>query len=100
MTHSNSVVDSTVQGEYRVVIVDVNVTSLDSAGTEPWNPNDELSQFDDYTAVTVSGTEDTDNIVRYDHINENIVAHDPSDDAALDNNNDLGEVRLRVEGSR
>ena len=100
MTHSNTVVDSTVQGNYRVVIVDVDVTSLGSAGAESFNPNDEVGDVDDYRACSVVSTEDATNIVRFDHLNDQIVAHDPSDDAGLDAGTDLGEVRLRIEGPR
>lgn len=93
-------------GVYEVVEATVDITSLDSAGTEPWDPNSNLSDVSDYDWVVVLETEN-DFHVEFDHSNDQFLVTQYDYDATSDgqrinaaDNTDVGTVDILVFGRR
>jgi|APHM01.1.fsa_nt_gi hypothetical protein len=78
----------------------VDITSLDSAGTEPFDPNEDLSDVDDYEEVVVVDQETYSRRVVFDHGNDQFHVVDISDGTDTANNTDVGTVDILVLGRR
>lgn len=90
-------------GVFEVVDATVDVTSLDSAGTEPWNPNDQLDDVDDYEWVVIYDQEDYTKFWSYDHSNDQFIVKEVNDTGDgtggvqdVANNTDVGTVDVLV----
>jgi len=103
---TNSLSEETIPrnaGVYQFVEAKVDITSLDSAGTEPWNPNDQLDHVNDYDRVIVVDQEDQAKIIRYDEDNDQFVVKTVNDTgdgsggvADVSNNTDVGTVTVEI----
>jgi hypothetical protein len=100
MTHSTINTEHENTGSLDVVYHTINITSLDSAGTEQYDPESETglsgaSRF----GVDVRGVETNTYIVRWDHTAEEFHVQDVADGTDTANNTDVGEVILEVVGT-
>ncbi|WP_256394111.1 hypothetical protein [Natronoarchaeum rubrum] len=99
MTHSTQSVERESGGSTAVVFHTIDVTSLDSAGAETYDPSTEVGLDTDHTGgISVVGQEDATNLVRWDHINEQLAVVAVADGTDVTSGTDVGEVRLKVEG--
>jgi hypothetical protein len=95
MTHTDNVVEDYVMGDRRVVVVDVNITSLDEEGFENWDP----SQYEGGTAQEVwpvgreSGVRQ---IIRWDELDGERLHVTKANGTSEPAGNDVGRVRIRV----
>lgn len=96
MTESTTVVERGNAGDHRYVIAEVDITSLDSAGTEPYDPSAKFNLEGAYGAVV--DQEDYTHHVFYDHDNTQIIAKDVADGTDLADNTDVGTVTIRFVG--
>lgn len=99
MTHSTINTERENAGSVDVVYHTIDITSLDSAGVENYDPDAELGLSDaaEY-GVAVRGREDPTIQVAWDHVNEQLDVVNVSDAADVANNTDVGEVVLEVTG--
>jgi len=104
MTKSVTVQEEGNNGDHRYVVAEVDITSLDSAGSEPLDP---ASQFGlrDVHGAAVLDQEDYTKIVHFNASSPKIVVKEVNDtgdgsggvvDTA--NNTDVGTVTLKFEG--
>lgn len=107
MTNSlSSETNSKNFGVFEVVEATVDITSLANAGNEPWDPNSNLSDVDDYDWVIVLETEN-DYHVEFDHTNDQFTVTYYDYDATTDgqrinvpSSTDVGTVDILVIGRR
>jgi len=99
MTHSTTDTEHENAGSRDVVYHTIDVTSLDAAGTEQYDPDAEvgLTGAGRY-GVSVRGQESSDYAVTWDHINEALSVVNVADGTGVANNTDIGEVVLEVVG--
>lgn len=98
MTYDTSDVDYESGGSVVSVYATVNITSLDGANTEPFDPDAVFNV--DPLGVSIIGLENGDSYdVEYDHLGTQFVVqnNDGTDPTAT---TDVGEVRIRVDGDR
>ena len=98
MTFDTSAVDYESGGSFVSVFATVDITSLDGANTEPFDPDAVFNV--DPLGVTVIGVENGDSYdVEYDHLSTEFVVlnNDGTDPTA---GTDVGEVRIRVDGDK
>lgn len=103
---TNSLSSSTVPrnfGVYRVSEAQVDITSLDSAGTEPWDPDSQVPGVDGYDWVVVIDQEDYAKFIHYDHSNDQFIVKEVNDTGDgtggvqdVANNTDVGTVTVLV----
>jgi hypothetical protein len=100
MTHSTVNTEDTNRGSEDAVFHTINITSLDSAGAESYDPETEtrLSGADRF-GVSVRAVESTDYLVRWDHINAELSVVNVSDGTDVASGSDVGEVILEVVGA-
>jgi len=97
MTHSTTVEDRLSGGNYETVVATLDITSLDNANNEAFDPAAELG-FDTVLGVAVAGVENADSyVVQYDHLETDLYVegYGGTDPTA---GTDVGEVRVRVDG--
>ncbi len=99
MTHTTVDRDRDNAGNLATVTHTIDITSLDSTGTEQYDPAAEvgISGIDRY-GVEVVGLEDPSKIVQYDHVSDALNIRNISDGSQAADNSDVGEVKLRVYG--
>jgi len=99
MTHSTVNTENESVGSTRTVFHTINITSLDSAGVETYDPVAEvgLGGADRY-GVSIQGIEDESLVIQWDHLDTELKVKNMSDGTDVANNNDVGEVLLKVEG--
>jgi hypothetical protein len=99
MTHSTTNTERESAGSVDRVYHDIDITSLDSAGVETYDPGTELGLEDasEY-GVTVAGQEDASLLIVWDHVAEQLEVRNASDATDVANNTDVGRVLLRVDG--
>ena len=98
MTHSTVSTDEQNSGSYRVVYRTINITSLDNAGAETFDPEAE-SGLTDALGVSVAGQEADATFVSYDHVAGTLTATNIADGTDVAAGTDVGEVTLRIDGS-
>jgi len=98
MTFTLTDVDYESGGSVVSVYATVNITSLDGANTEPFDPADVFNV--DPLGVSVQGVENGDAyLVQYDHLASQLVVegYGGTDPTA---GTDVGEIRVRVDGDK
>lgn len=99
MTHTT--VSSTREsfGSTTVEYHTIDITSLDSAGAEAYDPDAETGVNTTNTGgVSVVGQETADYLVRWDHAASELAVVNLSDGSDVASGTDVGEVRLQVVG--
>jgi hypothetical protein len=83
-----------------VVYLTVDITSLDSAGFEPFDPEavTGLGGADKY-GVAVRAVENSAYLVRWDHVNERLDVVEVADGTDTTSGTDVGEVLLEITGT-
>lgn len=99
MTHSTINTERENAGSLDVAYHTIDITSLDSAGVENYDPRAEVG-LDDAAllGVGVRGAEDPTVQVAWDHVNEQLDVINVSDATDVADNTDVGEVVLEVVG--
>lgn len=104
MTFSETVQVEGNNGDHRYVIAEVDITSLDSAGTEPYDASSRFSLRDVHGAEVLD-QEDYALTFHYDVANTNIIVKEVNDTGDgtggvqdVANNTDVGTVTLKFEG--
>lgn len=100
MTHTTVNEEDENRGSTDAVFHTIDITSLDAAGVENYDPETEtnLSGADRY-GVTVRGQEDPTVRVAWDHVNAQLDVINVSDGLDVADNTDVGEVILEVVGA-
>lgn len=100
MTHTTVNTEQESGGSVDVVFHTIDITSLDAAGSETYNPESEtnLSGADRY-GISVRGTESDAYLVRWDHVNSNLHVQNVADETDVASGTDVGEVILEVKGA-
>ena len=99
MTHSTVTTEHANAGSLNVVYHTIDITSLDSAGTEQYDAASETGLSGaNVQGVGVRGTETNTHLVRWDHTAEEFHVQDVADGTDTANNTDVGEVVLAVVG--
>jgi hypothetical protein len=100
MTHTTSEVDRESGGSVVSVYATLDVTSLDNAASESFDPASEFN-FSDVLGVTILGLENAGTYqAEFDHLDgttlnvQNVDGTDPT------SGTDVGEVRVRVDGDK
>jgi len=97
MTHTTTVEERLSDGNYESVVATLNITSLDNANNEGFDPAAELG-LDVVLGVSIEGVENADSyIVQFDHL-ENalyVEGYGGTDPTA---GTDVGEVRVKASG--
>lgn len=96
MTETTTVVEAGNEGDHRYVIAEVDITSLDTAGTEPFDPSAKFNLEGAYGSVV--DQEDYTHHIFYDSDGTQIIAKDVADGTDLANNLDVGTVTIRFVG--
>jgi hypothetical protein len=99
MTHSTVETVPASAGSEDAVYHTIDVTSLDSAGVETYDPAAEvgIAGADRY-GVSVRGQEDETLALVWDHVDGELKAKNRDDGTDVANNTDIGEVILEVVG--
>jgi hypothetical protein len=100
MTHSTINEEDTNRGSEDAVFHTIDITSLDSAGAESYDPETEtrISGADRF-GISVRGTEDESVLVRWDHVAAELSVVNVADGADVTSGTDVGEVILEVVGA-
>jgi len=99
MTYSVTNTERENHGSVDAVFATLDVTSLDSAGTEPVDTDAAFGLADagEY-GVAVRGLEDDSYRVTWDHINEALSVTNAADGTDVTSGTDIGEVVVSVVG--
>jgi len=100
MTHSTTSLVPENFGSRDAYLHVIDITSLDAAGQENYDPNSEVNVDlgDDY-GVLVADQEDPQRRYSWDHTSDHLDVKDLSDGTDTANNTDCGEVKLVVVGN-
>jgi len=100
MTHTTVNSEDTNRGSEDAVFHTIDITSLDSAGAETYDPETEtnLSGADRY-GVSVRSTADETVLVRWDHVAGNLSVVNVADGTDVTSGTAVGEVILEVVGA-
>lgn len=99
MTHTTVNTETENGGSRDVVTHTINITSLDGAGTETYDPDAEVGiKGADRYGVVAKGQENTAYLIRWDHINEQLTVVNVADGTDVTSTTDVGEVVLEVIG--
>ena len=99
MTHTTTVESRRNSGSYESVFATLDITGLDNANTEDFDPATELG-FNDVLGVAVVGLEEPENYtVDFDHLAGNALSVLNADGTDPTSSTDVGEVRVRVDGN-
>lgn len=97
MTHTTTVEDRLSGGSFETWFVTLDITSLDNANNESFDPAAELN-LSDLLGVSVAGLEEPESyVVQFDHLDGTtlyVEGYGGTDPTA---GTDVGEVRLRVD---
>lgn len=107
MTHSTVNTEAENEGSTDAVVHTIDITSLDSAGTEQYNPSDELGlEGVGRYGVSIRGQADGTLLISWDHVNEALTVKEVVDTGDgtggvqdVANNTAVGEVVLHVKGA-
>ncbi|WP_435175642.1 hypothetical protein [Halorussus sp. AFM4] len=98
MTHSTTVERRGIAGDHEYVVATLDITSLDAANNETFDPASEFG-FDDVFGVSILGVENAGSyIAQFDHLAGNalyVEGYGGTDPTA---GTDVGEVRVKVSG--
>ncbi|GGK74566.1 hypothetical protein [Haloarcula sebkhae] len=97
MTHTTVDDEHVNSGSHRTVFHTIDVSSLDNAGSEGYDPAAETA-VDVVLGVSVAGQEDESLFVRYDHVAGNLSVTSAADGTDTTAGTDVGEIILRVDG--
>ena len=99
MTYSLTNTDDGNRGSRDDAVAVVDITSLDSAGYEPFDP-DAVFGLEDSTelGVAIRGQEDPQYVFGYDHVNQRITVKNMSDGTDVTSGTDVGEVVVEAIG--
>lgn len=99
MTHNTEDLEPANLGNREGFLHTINITSLDAAGQENYDPDTEVN-IPNGTALGVqpAGQDDTTFRFSWDHVNNHLDVINVSDGTNTANNFDCGEVRLLVVG--
>lgn len=99
MTHSTVNTELENQGSRDVAYHEINVTSLDSAGVEQYDPRSELNlDGDDRFGIDVRGQTNDSVVWSWNSTDANLSVRHMSDGTQVANNADVGHVTLEVVG--
>lgn len=99
MTHSTVNTEFENQGSRTVAYHEINVTGLDVAGEEGYDPSAELGiDGEDRFGIGVRGQTNTSLEFGYNTTSGNVTAHHISDGTAVAADADVGHVTLEVVG--
>lgn len=99
MTHSTVNTELENQGNKDVAYHEINITSLDVAGEEGYNPSNELNlEGEDRYGIGVRGQTNVSVAFGYNSTSGNVTARMRSDDQAVPSGSDVGHVTLEVVG--
>jgi hypothetical protein len=99
MTHSTIATERENAGSLDTVYHVIDITALDSAGTEQYAPGDEVGLDDPGRfGIDVRAQEDTSVLIQYDHVADELSVTNVDDGSAVANDTDVGEVMLEVMG--
>lgn len=99
MTYSVTNVEDENAGSTDAVFATVDITSLDSAGFEPFDPSAALGvDGADRYGVGVRGLENPQYRVAYDHVNGQLDVTNVSDGTDVAAGTDVGEVVIEARG--
>ena len=100
MVHSTINTERENHGSVDAVYHTIDITELDAAGVENYDPEAELGLSDSAEyGVSVRGAEDPTIQVAWDHINEQLDVINVSDATDVADMTDVGEVILEVVGT-
>ena len=97
MTHTTTVEERVSDGSYEGVYATLDITSLDAANNESFDPGSELG-LDTVLGVSVEGVENADlYVVQFDHLANALYVegYGGTDPTAA---TDVGEVRVKASG--
>lgn len=98
MTHTTTVEERVTDGNYKAVFATLDITSLDNANNESFDPGAEFG-FNTVLGVSVEGLENPESyVVQFDHLAGNalyVEGYGGTDPTA---GTDVGEVRVKVSG--
>jgi len=100
MTHTTVATERENAGSLDTVYHVIDITGLDGAGTEQYDPEAEvgLSQPERF-GIDVRAQEDETVLIRYDHVADELSVVNVADGTDVANNTDVGEVMLEIVGS-
>lgn len=98
MTHDTISTERESSGSISTVFHTIDITSLDSAGVEQYDPETELNMSIGDRGVGIRGVEDETLAVAWDHVDGELKVKSLSDGTDASDNADVGEVILRVDG--
>lgn len=100
MTHTTSDVDKESGGSFVSVFATLDITSLDNANTEDFDPASEFA-LRDVLGVSVLGLEEPENYtVDFDHLDGTALSVLNADGTDPTSGTDVGEVRVRVDADK
>lgn len=96
MTHSTVNVERESSGSFISAYHTIDVTSLDNAGAETYDPEAELGLSP--LGISINGQEASDQFVRWDHLNGQLHVTNAADGTDVASGTDVGEIILKVDG--
>ena len=99
MTYTTVGTERESAGSTEVLFHTIDITSLDAAGAENYDPSTAAGLEVDHTGgVSVVGQADATVKIVWDHVNEQLSVVNVADATDVASGTAVGEVRLRVEG--
>ena len=100
MAHTIEATEPINRGSLTGVIAVLDITALDAAGTENFDPAAELgiTGASGRFGIDVRAQADNDYRITWDHVNEELAVQDVADGADTANDTAVGEVMLEVIG--
>lgn len=98
MTHTTTVEDRVSDGSYEAVFATLDITSLDNANTESFDPAAEFG-MNTVLGVSVEGLENAGSFdVEFDHVSGTTLSVVNEDGTDPTSGTDVGEVRVKASG--
>ena len=98
MTHTTTVEERVSDGNYEAVFATLDITSLDNANNEDFDPAAELG-FNHVLGVSVEGLENPETyVVQFDHLDGATLYVEEYGGTDPTASTDVGEVRVKVSG--
>lgn len=98
MTHSTVATEPENAGSVDAVYHTIDITSLDSAGTETFDPQSEVGVDPGQHGVAVVGQADLSYLFVWDHTNGQLAVVSVADGSDVAGGTAVGQVRLRITG--